>query len=180
MYFRNPEGEDVTFYGASDAAFADHRETRRSSQGYLFMLFEGLIDWKATLQRSVTRSTTEAGLLSLSTAAVEIIWRQRFFEAIGFNLEREFTLLCDNMQTVCLLRQDTPKLDTKLRHINVQQHWLRQEVQDKKIDVRWVPTDKMPADRLTKILPCQKHEAWIKQLNLVDIRHQITTASSSN
>ena len=32
----------------------------------------------------------------------------------------------------------------------------------------------MPADGLTKILPRQKHEAWIKQLNLVDIRHQIT------
>ena len=61
------------------------------------MLFGGLIDWKATLQRSVTRSTTEAELLSLSTAAVEIIWWQRFFKVISFNLEREFTILCDNM-----------------------------------------------------------------------------------
>ena len=83
------------------------------------MLFGGLIDWKATLQRSITRSTTEAELLSLSTAAVEIIWWQRFFKAIGFNIERDFTLLCDNMQTVRLLRQDTLKLDTKLRHIDV-------------------------------------------------------------
>ena len=78
------------------------------------MLFGGLIDWKATLQRSVTQSTTEVELLSLSTAAVEIIWWQRFFKAINFNLERDFTLLCNNMQTVRLLRQDTPKLDTKL------------------------------------------------------------------
>ena len=49
VYFKNPEGEDVTFYGASDAAFADYKDTRWSSQGYLFMLFGGLIDWKATL-----------------------------------------------------------------------------------------------------------------------------------
>jgi len=63
--------------------------------------------------------TTEAELLSLSTAAVEIIWWQRFFKVIGFNIEREFTLLCDNMQTIRLLRQDIPKLDTKLRHIDV-------------------------------------------------------------
>ena len=83
------------------------------------MLFGGLIDWKVTLQRSVTRSTTEAELLSISTAAVKIIWWQQFFKAIGFNLERDFTVLCDNMQTVQLLRQDTPKLNTKLRHINV-------------------------------------------------------------
>jgi len=123
------------------------------------MLFRGLINWKATLQRSVTRSTTEAELLSLSMAAVEIIWWQRFFKAIGLNLERDFTLLCDNMQTIRLLRQDTPKLDTKLRHIDVHQHWLRQEVQDKKIDVQWVPIDKMPTNSLTKILPCQRYEA---------------------
>ena len=31
VYYRNLEGEDVTFYGASDAAFADDKETRRSS-----------------------------------------------------------------------------------------------------------------------------------------------------
>jgi len=52
-------------------------------------------------------------------AAVKIIWWQRFFKAIGLNLERDFTLLCDNMQTIQLLRQDTLKLNTKLRHIDV-------------------------------------------------------------
>jgi len=61
------------------------------------MLFRGLIDWKATLQRLVTRSTTKAELLSLSIATIKIIWWQRFFKAIGLNLERDFTLLCDNM-----------------------------------------------------------------------------------
>ena len=78
------------------------------------MLFRGLIDQKAILQRSVTQLTTKAELLSLSTAAVEIIWWQQFFKTINFNLEREFTLLYNNMQTVQLLRQDTPKFDTKL------------------------------------------------------------------
>jgi len=52
----------------------------------------------------VTRLTTEAELLSLSMAAVKIIWWQRFFKAIGLNLERDFTLLYNNMQTIQLLR----------------------------------------------------------------------------
>ena len=60
------------FYGASDAAFADDLPTRRSSQGYLFMLYGMPIDWKATLQRSVTKSTTEAELLALSIAASKL------------------------------------------------------------------------------------------------------------
>ena len=121
----------------------------------------------------MTYLTTEVELLSVSTAAIEIIWWQRFFKAIGFNLERDFTLFCDNMQTVHLLRQDTLKLDTKLWYINVHQHWLRQKIQNKKINVQWVSIAKMPADGLTKILPRQKHEAWIKQLNLVDIWYWI-------
>ena len=31
IYFRNPKGEDITIYGASNAAFADYKETRWSS-----------------------------------------------------------------------------------------------------------------------------------------------------
>ena len=31
VYFRNPKEEDITFYGVSDAVFADYRDTRRSS-----------------------------------------------------------------------------------------------------------------------------------------------------
>jgi hypothetical protein len=39
------------------------------------------------------------------------------------------TLYCDNQQTIRLLTQEGQKLDTKLRHIDIHQHWLRQEVQ---------------------------------------------------
>jgi len=52
----------------------------------------------------VTRLTTKVELLSLSMAAIKIIWWQRFFKAVGLSLERDFTLLCDNMQTIQLLK----------------------------------------------------------------------------
>ena len=28
IYFKNPKGEDVTFYGASNVVFVDYKETR--------------------------------------------------------------------------------------------------------------------------------------------------------
>jgi hypothetical protein len=61
------------FQAASDAAFADDIKTRRSSEGYLFKLFGGPINWRATKQRIVTTSTTEAKLLALSSAVKETI-----------------------------------------------------------------------------------------------------------
>jgi hypothetical protein len=53
--------------------------------------------------------------------------------------------------------------------------WLRQEVEQKRIQVNWVPTDQMPADGLTKVLPRLKHESFIKQLGLEDIRSLIAS-----
>jgi hypothetical protein len=52
--------------------------------------------------------------------------------------------------------------------------WLRQEVEQKRIQVHWVPTDQMPADGLTKVLPCPKHESFVKQLELEDVRSLVT------
>ncbi|KAI1663279.1 Pol protein [Pyrenophora tritici-repentis] len=75
-----------TFFGAADASFRDDAETRRSSAGYVFILYGMPIDWKATVLRSVTRSTTEAELYALSAAGVESQYWDRFCRNIGFML----------------------------------------------------------------------------------------------
>src|SRR5207248_4897786 len=74
---------------ASDASFGNCSVTRRSTEGYLFKLFGGAIDWSSTKQKTVTTSTTEAELLALSHAATEALWWNRLFEDIGFKLDHE-------------------------------------------------------------------------------------------
>jgi hypothetical protein len=157
------------FLAASDAAFADDKETRRSTGGYLFKLFGGPTDWKSAKQKTVTTSSTEAELLALTYASKETIWWRRFFQNICFNPGHDLAILCDNHQTIRLVTKDAPKLVTKLRHVDIHQHWLRQEVQEGRIQVNWIPTNDMPADGLTKTLPRQRHECFIQQLGLVDI-----------
>jgi hypothetical protein len=161
------------FICSADAAFADDTLTRRSSDGYLFQLYGGPIDWRAAKQKTVTTSSTEAELLSLSFAAKEVMWWRRLFAAIQFDMEHEISINCDNLQTIRLLKKETPRLETKLRHIDIHQHWLRQEVLANRTSVSWIPTNDMPADGLTKILPRQRHELFVRQLNLVDIKDQL-------
>jgi hypothetical protein len=121
------------FSCASDAAFADDRATRRSTGGYLFQLFGGPIDWHSTKQKTVTTSSTEAELLALTYATKETIWWQRFFQNIHFDPGHDLTISCDNQQTTRLMTKDAPKLTTKLRHVDIHQHWMRQEVQEGRI-----------------------------------------------
>jgi hypothetical protein len=115
-------GTEPLFYGASDAAFADNLLTRRSSQGYQFMLYGMPIDWKATLQGSVTKSFTKAELLALSTAARELQAWSRLFKHIKLDLEMMPTIFCDNLQTGGVVTKHEDKLFTRWRQVDVHQH----------------------------------------------------------
>lgn len=164
------------FNCSGDASFGDDPITRRSSQGYVFSLFGGPIDWKANKQNTVTTSSTEAELLSLSTAAKEMIWWTRFFKTIHFDVQHQPVIHCDNRQTIRLLEMETPKLVTKLRHVDIHQSWLREQVQQGIITVRWIDTNTMPADGMTKILTAQQHRHFMSLLNMKDVESLIRKA----
>ena len=166
------------FLSSSDAAFADDQKTRKSSFGYLFQLYGGPIDWKASKQPTVTTSSTEAELLALSETARQTFWWKRFFDSIQFDTKQQTVIHCDNKQTLSLVEAETPRLMTRLKHIDIHSCWLRQEVQRKRITTGWIPTANMPADGLTKPLPNQKHQNFVKLINMVDIKHLIISPTA--
>ena len=168
------------FSAASDAAFADDETTRRSTEGEALTLFNGLFDWQSRLQPTVTNSTTEAEFLALAHLCSWIIWWSRFFYNIDLDIDQALTAFCDNLQTIGLLMKDSPKLVTKLKHVDIQQHWLRQETARGNVQIDWKPTTEMVADGLTKPLTIQKHNDFLKMINMVDIEHRITKAPSTN
>lgn len=166
------KGDMESFELASDASFADNLD-RRSSAGYICQVYGGPVDWKASKQPTVTTSTTEAELLGMSDAARSLQWWKRFLGRIKFKTNHTIALRCDNQQTVTLLTSEHAKIDTKLRHVDIHGHWLRQEVSEGRIDIKWVPTARMAADGLTKLLPRQKHEEFVRMMRMEDIQHLI-------
>ena len=92
-----PDSGQPSFACSSDTSFADDTQSRQSTEGYHFLLFRGTIDWRCTKQDTVKTSTTEAELYSLSHAAAQLYWWQRFFSQIKLDLGQEFKLFCDNL-----------------------------------------------------------------------------------
>uniref|UniRef100_A0A1Y1LVI6 Integrase catalytic domain-containing protein n=1 Tax=Photinus pyralis TaxID=7054 RepID=A0A1Y1LVI6_PHOPY len=143
-----------TFIGSSDASFADNTEDRKSSQGYVLKLYGGPIAWKASKQTTVTTSSTESELLAASEAAKEMIAAGRLLRSLEIQLDEPLQLEIDNRQTI-------------------RQHWLRQQVQNSRIKVRWVESKDMVADGMTKALPKVRHIEFLRQLQIEDIRNRI-------
>jgi hypothetical protein len=169
-YCQNSGLESVRI--ASDASYGDHPD-RKSSAGYICQVYGGPVDWKATKQRTVTTSTTEAELLGLSDAGKNLQWWRRLLGQVGFVPSHTITIQCDNERAIGLLHGDDVVLDTKLRHVDIHHHWLRQEVRAGRIAIKWTPTASMVADGLTKTLSRQKHDNFVRLLRMVDVSHLI-------
>jgi hypothetical protein len=174
-------GGDDTFNVASDASFADNTMDRKSSQAYVMKLFGGTIGWRANKQGTVTTSTTEAELLSLAQAAKEAMFISRLIKELGIKLDDErIRIQCDNQQTIRLVNKDIGKLQTKLRHVDIHNHWLRQEAQRKRIQVEYRQTTDMIADGLTKAMNHGQLQKFVKQIGLTDITEHLMNRRLQN
>jgi len=170
LQFRGADDFEV----ASDASFADNSIDRKSSQAYAMKLFGGLIGWRANKQSTVTTSTTEAELLALSQAAKESLYMSRLFEELSVRLDSSRTRIqCDNTQTIRLFTDEIATLKTQLRHVDIHNHWLRQEVMEDRIEDVHTPSARLMADGLTKALQGPKFEEFVRQLGLTDIGTQL-------
>ena len=122
LQFRQGDTSEV----GSDASFTDNTLDRKSSQAYLMRLFGGTIGWRTNKQDTVTTSTTEAELLSLAQAEKESLFVLRLINELRVTLdESTITIQCDNLQTIRLINSDIALLQTKLRHVDIHNHWLR-------------------------------------------------------
>jgi hypothetical protein len=159
------------FLCASDVAFADNELIKKSSDDYLFKLYDNLIDWRAVKQITMTTFSIETELLILSRIAKKTIWWRRFFESIRYDSMKKLHIRCDNRQILRVLKKEMLKLDIKLKHVNIHKHWLKQEIQANRISVSWCSTTEMSIDDFIKMLSRQKHEKFLKQFHLIDITH---------
>ena len=171
IQFRH-ESTVTSFVCASDAFFADNTLDQKSSQGFVLKLFGGPVAWRANKQDTVTTSSIEAELLVLSQTAKESIYLSHLLKALSIELDEPLAIECDNRQMIRVLAESA-KLQTKLRHINIHSHWLRQEVQRGSITLTWQESKKMMADGLTKALSRGLFDRFTDMIGLVDKENRL-------
>ena len=76
----------MMFLPNNNALYTNNPNTQKNIQKFIFMLFNGFINWKAMKQYTMITNTTEIKLLAFSATAKEALWWKRFFISIEFKI----------------------------------------------------------------------------------------------
>jgi hypothetical protein len=143
----------VDIHGFVDADWAGDLDRRISTSGYVFNLFGGAISWMRKRQAIVALSTTKVEYMEATHASKEAVWLQRLSSSIGL-VQKEVILDCDSQSAIFL--EKNPTYHSKTNHIDVQYHFVRDMVEEKKVLLEKINTLKNVADSLTKSVITEK------------------------
>lgn len=141
--------------GFCDADYAGDIDTRRSTTGYVFTLGGGAISWSSRLQPTVAASTTEAEYMAAAYAIKEGLWLRTLLSELGLDTST-VTIRADNQSAIKLLKN--PVFSMRSKHIDIIYHFARERVMRKDITFKYISTNEMVADILTKPLGTAKFD----------------------
>ena len=139
------------FQAYSDADHAGCLDTRRSTSGFVIKMGSGAVSWSAKKQSIVADSSTEAEYISASNAGRDIVWMRTLLTELGHKLTGPSPLMVDNQSALKVLKN--PELHSRMKHIDIKMHWIRDAIKRGDITVHFLRTNDMIADIFTKPLP---------------------------
>ena len=152
---KQPDASAFELIGFCDADWAGCVDTRRSTSGYIFLLFGCIISYKSALQHCVSLSTCEAEYVAASEAAREAVWLANLIAEISHEvLPTPIRLNEDNQGAIALAKN--PVGHGRNKHIDLRHHFLRELVETGKIVMTYIPTNDQLADIFTKALGKQR------------------------
>ena len=154
--------------GYSDSDYAGDPEDRKSTTGIGYFLGSSLVTWASQKQRIVALSSCEAEYVAAAAAACQGIWLNRLIADMLGTKEMTVKLLMDNMSAIALSKN--PVHHDRSKHIDTRYHFLRECIEEGKVEVDHVGTAEQLADLFTKSLGRVKFMELRSALGVVDVQ----------
>ncbi|CAI5478574.1 unnamed protein product [Closterium sp. Yama58-4] len=141
--------------GYVDADHAADPANRRSRTGFVFRLEPtGPISWNSQKQELVALSSAEAEYIAATAAVREGLYLQELLQEAKIPTSPTFRLHCDNQSAIKIANK--PGFVNRTKHIALRYFFVKDEIDQGKVDLAYCPTTEMAADFLTKRLPRQQ------------------------
>ena len=158
--------KDLRLIGYSDADWGGDVDQCKSTLGYAFLLNDRAILWSSKKQSCVALSTMEAEYVACSAATQDAVWLRSFLQHLEIfkSALEPVTIFYDN--TTALAVAKDPKYHGKTKHIKKRYHYIRDAIIDKDVVLKYISTNNMVADPLTKPIARDVFIRHVKSLGL--------------
>jgi hypothetical protein len=144
-----------------DASYGVHVDGK-SHTGAAVTLGAGVFLAKSSKQKIVTKSSTEAELVAITDCLGDLIFVRNLLLHQGYDVPALF-LFQDNKSTITLCQKGGAGHRTK--HIKIRNFFVKERLDDGEVTIRWLRTELMIADALTKPLQGAPFAAFANLLN---------------
>ena len=136
-------------YAYYDSSFADCPDTKRSTGGFVVYWSGCAVSWVSKMNRYVTTSTNHSEYVAGAVCARECAFQDNLAKELDMDIVPIHTF-SDSKGGIAQTYNPTNRAATK--HIDVADHYIREQVERKRITVTHVETQDMDADIFTKPL----------------------------
>ena len=140
---------EIVFF--SDSDWAGDKETRQSVTGFCIFIQGCPISWKSKGQKSVTLSSSEAELMALLDATIELKFIYEVMTSMGLKVKLPIICRVDNVGAIFIA--DNATANPKSKHIDTRAKYVSQYITDGFLKVMFVKTQENCADIFTKNVP---------------------------
>ncbi len=130
----------------------------------MFTLGSSLVTWCSKWQPTIALSSIEAKYRCLADGTKKTTWLRRLGEEIGFCGTQATSLMCDNQSSVKLTKNLI--LHAKTKHIEVQYHFIRENILSEEIELTHVSTNEQLVDIFTNPFGRIKFESMRSRLQI--------------
>jgi len=176
-YLKKSPGQGILLSSSSapsltaycDSDWGSCVDSRKSTTGYCILLGASPISWRSKKQTVVSRSTAEAEYRAMATTTCEVIWLISLLKDLTLTSLTPALLCCDNQAALYIAAN--PVFHERTKHIEVDCHYVRDNMKAGIIKPTYVSTKAQLADLFTKIVSVSQHTHLLSKMGVHDIFH---------
>jgi transposase InsO family protein len=152
----------------SDADWAGDRDDRRSVSGTILLMCGAPVVWRASFQKTVALSSTEAEYMALSDCIKECVWMRLLLKGLDQEQSGPTVVYEDNQGTMALAKNVGYQARTK--HIDIRYHFIREKLVSRAVELVYVESKNQAADFLTKALSSKTLRYLMDRCGIASVR----------
>jgi hypothetical protein len=128
-------------------------------------LGEFLVSWIRKKQSSVSLSIAKEEYIATASCCTQVLWMKQTLKDIQVEYGEPIPIYCDNTSAISISKSSM--MHSKMNHIPIKYHFLREHVAENNIIVEYVGTKEQVADIFTKPLPREAFEYLRQRLKVI-------------